>query len=97
MRDQKWKNGTDALVDKCLGRYFGTKGGLPVVRDWNGSGKVSIGVFPTEHRTKVPRHQWKREMGRVHMDACVGPFGHPGDWPVVGKKLICKGQFAVSD
>jgi hypothetical protein len=71
-------------VDTCLGR-FGTKGDLPVAGDWDGTGKVRIGVF------RPSTGQWLLDMngnGKLDgckVDACLGPFGQPGDLPVVGK------------
>ncbi len=71
-------------VDKCFGA-FGTKGDLPVVGDWDGTGKVRIGAF------RPSTGQWFLDMngnGKLDsctVDACLGPFGQPGDLPVVGK------------
>jgi hypothetical protein len=71
-------------VDKCLGS-FGKKGDLPVVGDWDGTGNVRIGVF------RPSTGQWFLDMngnGKLDdctADACLGPFGQPGDLPVVGK------------
>ncbi len=71
-------------VDTCLGR-FGTRGDLPVVGDWDGTGKVRIGVF------RPSTGEWFLDMNGngkfdgCKVDACRGPFGHPGDLPVVGK------------
>jgi hypothetical protein len=71
-------------VDTCLGK-FGTRGDLPVVGDWDGTGKVRVGVF------RSSTGEWLLDMngnGRFDgckVDACPGPFGHPGDLPVVGK------------
>jgi len=71
-------------IDKCLGQ-FGGKGDLPVVGDWNGTGEVRIGVF------RPNTGEWFLDMNGngksdgCAVDACPGPFGQPGDLPVVGK------------
>jgi hypothetical protein len=71
-------------VDKCLGR-FGKKGDIPVVGDWDGTGNVRIGVY------RPSTGEWFLDMngnGKLDdctVDACIDPFGQPGDWPVVGK------------
>jgi hypothetical protein len=67
-------------------------GDYPVVGDWDGTGKVRIGVFRPS--TKI----WYLDLngnGKLDtngdgvvdctVDACIGPFGQPGDIPVVGK------------
>ena len=71
-------------VDKCLGQ-FGGDGDLPVVGDWDGTGEVGIGIF------RPSTAEWFLDMNRngkfdgCEVDACLGPFGAPGDLPVVGK------------
>lgn len=71
-------------VDKCLG-CFGTNGDLPVLCDWDGTGRISIGVF------RPSRGMWYLEMNGIgKSDGCkinarVGPFGQPGDLPVLEK------------
>jgi hypothetical protein len=70
-------------VDKCFGP-FGSQGDLPVVGDWNGTGKAGIGVF------RPNTGEWFLDMngnGRwdgCSVDKCFGPFGSQGDLPVVG-------------
>jgi hypothetical protein len=71
-------------VDKCI-EQFGDDGDLPVVGDWNGTGEARIGVF------RPSTGEWFLDMngnGKFDgcaVDACLGPFGAPGDWPAVGK------------
>ena len=71
-------------VDKCI-EQFGGNGDLPVAGDWNGTGEVRIGVF------RPSTGEWFLDMngnGKFDgcvVDACPGPFGQPGDLPVVGK------------
>jgi Divergent InlB B-repeat domain len=70
-------------VDRCLGPY-GRPGDLPVVGDWTGAGKAQIGVF--EPNTGI----WHLDLNGngvfddCTVDACLGPFGQPGDLPVAG-------------
>ena len=79
--NEKWDGCTE---DECLGQ-FGTKGDLPIVGDWDGTGKARIGVF------RASTGMWYLDLngnGRLDacgVDACIGPFGQPGDLPVVGK------------
>ena len=71
-------------VDKCI-EHFGVGGDFPVVGDWSGTGEVRIGVF------RPSTGEWFLDMngnGKFDgcaVDACPGPFGQPGDLPVVGK------------
>jgi hypothetical protein len=71
-------------VDKCI-EQFGGNGDFPVVGDWSGTGEVRIGVF------RPSTGEWFLDMngnGKFDgcaVDACPGPFGQPGDLPVVGK------------
>jgi hypothetical protein len=71
-------------IDKCI-EHFGVGGDLPVAGDWNGTGEVRIGVF------RPSTGEWFLDMngnGKFDgcvVDACPGPFGQPGDLPVVGK------------
>jgi hypothetical protein len=70
--------------DKCLGP-FGVAGDRPVIGDWDGTGKVGIGVF------RPSTGMWHLDMngnGKLDecgIDRCIGPFGHQADIPVVGK------------
>ena len=70
--------------DKCLGR-FGEEGDLPVVGDWDGTGTVRIGVFRPSTGMWYFDINGNGKMDSCTVDACFGPFGQPGDLPVVGK------------
>jgi len=71
-------------VDECDGN-FGTLGDVPIVGDWISSGTKNIGVF------RPGTGEWFLDMngnGKFDgcaVDACLGPFGAPGDLPAVGK------------
>ena len=71
-------------VDKCLGP-FGTKEDLPVVGDWDGTGTVRIGVFRPSTAMWYLDLNGNGKLDNCSVDACLGPFGQPGDLPVVGK------------
>ena len=69
--------------DAILGP-FGSLGDLPVVGDWDGSGKTKIGVF------RPSTGEWFLDLnGNGSFDGCqvdfCHSFGQPGDLPVVGK------------
>jgi hypothetical protein len=69
--------------DAILGP-FGGVGDLPVVGDWDGSGKTKIGVF------RPSTGEWFIDInGNGIFDGCqvdvCRSFGQPGDLPVVGK------------
>jgi hypothetical protein len=72
-------------VEYCLLQSFGDDGTLPVVGDWSGGGAARPGFF------RPSTGEWVLDMnGNGHfdgcaIDACLGPFGHAGDLPVVGK------------
>ena len=71
-------------VDRLWGP-FGQFGDRPIVGDWDGTGVIRIGVF------RPSTGQWFLDMNSngqlddCSVDACIGPFGHTGDQPVVGK------------
>src|SRR6476620_9180541 len=79
--NEKWDGCTK---DKCLGQ-FGAKGDLPIVGDWDGSGKVRIGVFRPSTQMWYLDLNGNGKLDACGVDACIGPFGQPGDLPVVGK------------
>jgi hypothetical protein len=79
--NEKWDGCTN---DECLGR-FGMKGDLPVVGDWDGTGKVRIGVFRPSTQMWYLDLNGNGKLDACGVDACIGPFGQPGDLPVVGK------------
>ena len=76
----KWDGAT---VDKQLGPY-GLSTDLPIVGDWDGTGKVRIGVY------RPSTGQWFLDLNGngkwdgSPLDRVVGPFGQVGDLPVVG-------------
>jgi hypothetical protein len=86
-----WKldrNGNGRLdsctVDLCLGP-FGGAGDLPVAGDWNGTGQANIGVYdPTTGMWELDGNG-NGLFENCDMDLCVGPFGQPGDLPIVGR------------
>jgi hypothetical protein len=79
-------NGTQdkCRVDICL-KNFGNKGDLPVSGDWDGTGKVRIGVFRPSTGEWLLDINGNGKFDGCTIDACPGPFGHVGDLPVVGK------------
>jgi len=70
--------------DDCISS-FGLSDDLPVVGDWNGTGKDKIGVF------RPSTGEWLLDVNGngvwdgCEVDACMGPFGLAGDLPVVGQ------------
>ena len=71
-------------IDRCFGR-FGTKGDLPVVGDWDGTGFVRVGVFRPSTGMWYLDLNGNGKLDKCSVDACFGPFGEAGDLPVVGK------------
>jgi hypothetical protein len=71
-------------VDTCLAR-FGAKRDLPVVGDWDGTGKTRIGIFRPSTGEWLLDVNGNGKFDGCKVDACLGPFGQPGDLPVVGK------------
>jgi hypothetical protein len=71
-------------VDACL-KKFGNAGDLPVAGDWDGTGKVRIGVFRPGTGQWLLDTNGNGKFDGCTVDACLGPFGHLGDLPVVGK------------
>ena len=70
-------------TDKCISR-FGTKGDLPVVGDWDGTGKVRIGIFRPSTGMWYLDTNGNGKLDACGIDLCLGPFGQSGDLPVVG-------------
>ncbi len=76
----KWDGAT---VDRQLGPY-GLSTDLPIVGDWDGTGKVRIGAY------RPSTGQWFLDLNGngkwdgSPLDKVVGPFGQVGDLPVVG-------------
>lgn len=70
-------------VDLCLGP-FGSTGNLPIAGDWNGTGQASIGIYePTTGAWQLDANG-DGLFENCTADLCLGPFGQPGDVPVVG-------------
>jgi hypothetical protein len=70
--------------DRCFGR-FGAEGDLPIVGDWDGTGSVRVGVFRPSTGMWYLDINGNGKLDSCTVDACFGPFGQPGDLPVVGK------------
>ena len=68
----KWDE-TDSYAEP-----IGETVGVPVVGDWDGSGKTKLGLFVP----KSPQSQWLLE---CEVDNCVRSFGQPTDLPIVGR------------
>jgi hypothetical protein len=70
-------------VDQCI-ENFGQAGDLPVIGDWNGTGKEEIGTF------RPQTGQWRLDLNGngkwdgSPTDRLLVPFGLPADLPVVG-------------
>jgi len=79
--NEKWDG---CSTDKCLGQ-FGTKGDIPIAGDWDGTGKVRIGVFRPSTGMWYLDLNGNGKLDACGVDACIGPFGQPGDLPIVGK------------
>jgi hypothetical protein len=71
-------------VDKILGP-FGISGDLPVVGDWDGTAVIRIGVFRPSTGKWYLDLNGNGKLDSCTVDACLGPFGHAGDLPVVGR------------
>jgi Divergent InlB B-repeat domain len=78
------KSWNSCANDRCVDA-FGSPGDRPVVGDWNGSGKSSIGIF------RPGTSEWFLDFNDngtwdgCGADLCVTSFGAEGDIPVVGK------------
>jgi hypothetical protein len=70
-------------IDRCT-KAFGAAGDLPVVGDWNGSGKDKIGVFRPSTGKWILDLNNSRTVNKCSLDSCIFSFGLPGDLPVVG-------------
>ncbi len=69
--------------DRCLGP-FGQAGDVPVVGDWNGAGIAQIGVFTPQTGMWMLDANGNGKADSCTIDRCYGPFGSPGDLPIVG-------------
>ena len=70
--------------DECASS-FGLPDDLPVVGDWDGNGKDKIGVFRPTTGEWLLDFNGNETWDGCEVDVCLGPFGLPGDLPVVGK------------
>jgi hypothetical protein len=71
-------------TDKVLGP-FGIAGDRPVVGDWDGSGKIRIGVYRPSTGKWYLDLNGNGKLDSCTVDLCLGPFGQAGDMPVAGK------------
>ncbi|HEY2987818.1 MAG TPA: fibrinogen-binding protein, partial [Candidatus Binatia bacterium] len=69
--------------DACVS--FGSADDLPVVGDWDGNGADKIGVYRPSTGEWFLDLNGNRTWDGCAVDLCLGPFGEPGDLPVVGK------------
>ncbi len=71
---------------------FGESSGIPVVGDWNGSGRTKVGLFVPENS------QWLLDVNgngiweNCGVDVCVKSFGHSTDLPAVGQWTTTPGD-----
>ena len=77
----KWDGPT---VDRLMGP-FGLPTDLPIVGDWDGTGKVRIGVYRPNAREWYLDLNGNGKWDGPTVDLPMGPFGQLGDLPVVGK------------
>lgn len=70
--------------DECAAS-FGLPEDLPVVGDWDGTGTDKIGVFRPSTGEWLLDFNGNETWDGCGVDLCMGPFGQPGDLPVVGK------------
>jgi hypothetical protein len=71
-------------IDRCVAA-FGSPGDQPVIGDWHGSGKSSIGVFRPSTGEWFLDFNDNGTWDGCDSDLCVASFGAEGDIPVVGK------------
>jgi hypothetical protein len=69
--------------DRCI-TSFGLPGDLPVVGDWNGTGKDKVGIFRPATGDWLLDFNGNGKWEGCDVDACLS-FGQSGDLPVVGK------------
>jgi hypothetical protein len=70
-------------ADKCLDS-FGDIEDLPVVGDWDGSGKSAPGLFRPSTGQWFLDSNGNGQWDGCTADKCLGPFGIAGDLPVAG-------------
>jgi hypothetical protein len=78
--NRSWNN---CKKDTCITNFVGEAGDLPVIGDWNGTGRSKIGVF------RPTTGEWFLDSnGNGKWDDGIDlylSYGGPGDVPVVGK------------
>lgn len=86
-----WKldrNGNGRLdpctADLCLGP-FGSAEDLPVAGDWNETGQANIGIYDSATGMWELDRNGNGLFEDCTIDMCLGPFGQPGDLPIVGR------------
>lgn len=79
--------GGEGVAENCATAClaFGQAGDLPVVGDWTGDGADKIGVFRPGTGEWFLDLNGNGQWDGCNVDLCLGPFGQPGDLPVVGK------------
>ena len=70
-------------VDRLMGA-FGLATDLPIVGDWDGTGKVRIGVYRPNTKLWLLDINGNGAWDGCTIDVCLGPFGQAKDIPVVG-------------
>jgi hypothetical protein len=71
-------------VDRCV-TGFGQKGDLPVAGDWLDTGKDQVGVFDSTTGLLDLDLNGNGRWDGCEVDSCSGPWGTPGDLPVMGR------------
>jgi hypothetical protein len=79
-------------IDTCVSRY-GSNAMLPVVANWEGTGRRSIGVFePNTGNWHIDNGNGQWDTCSSTGDTCITSHGFPGSFPVVkelsAKKLV---------
>ena len=69
--------------DRCTSP-FGTSQDLPVIGDWNGTGRSLMGFFRPSDKKWYLDTNGNRKLDACGVDRCLGPFGNAGDVPVSG-------------
>jgi Divergent InlB B-repeat domain len=74
----------DCQTDFCV-EWFGSADALPSVGEWDGTGLTQLGVFIPATQEGWLDNNTNDTWEGCEIDTCVGPYGLPGDLPVVGK------------
>ena len=78
----KWQRELDGCaIDACLSA-FGKVGDSPVIGDWAGAGKSSIGTFSAATGSWQLDLNGNGQWDGCTVDMCVSSFGKSGDLPV---------------